>query len=312
VKILPRVPEHPDVRACAPARHTHAMRFYYIASVTGASMAALAAAADTDGGSSSPLHEDIELFRRAAAKLNMDKVTSHAYHTMYGTYLMPMATQRSKRPPKLFEIGIGCHRPSVTGSKAWGGNTELWTQLMPDAEVWMADLKQGCANSAMERNPRIRAVSGDQADPAVLRRWLNETNSLPSSGRPFDVIIDDGGHQNRQIKISFDHLWPALRPGGFYFIEDLQQTYWNSNTDHTTSAHLYPPITELMSAWMHQLILKHRQSTGIVSIPDSWSNAFPAWKANPEVFALPSNVSFVQCQMEACVIGKHSFRRRLA
>ena len=49
---------------------------------------------------------------------------------------------------------------------------------------------------------------GDQANVDDLRRWITE------SGGKFHFIIDDGGHQNYQIKKSFDILYhEALLPG---------------------------------------------------------------------------------------------------
>ena len=256
-------------------------------------LAAFAAIAASEPAS--PMHDEIEDFRSAAASKRMDRVLDHQYSPMYGTFIMPMAKRRGKRPVKLFEIGIGCHGGSSTHARAWGGNTELWPQLLPDAEIWMADLMQACAQSAMRRNGRIRTVFGDQGDPAVLRRWVVEANALPPSGQPFDVIIDDGGHKNQQIKLTFDHLWPVLAPGGLYFMEDLQVGRKRAFSDHSTESFKYPPIAELMEAWTEQLILANTFK---------WSEQMPKWKEHPEVYVLPANVSFVHCQREACVIGK--------
>lgn len=67
----------------------------------------------------------------------------------------------------------------------------------------------------------IQVVTGDQSDIPTLHKWINQT------GGNFDVIIDDGGHANHQIYNSFHLLFfKALKPGGAYFIEDLQVTRW--------------------------------------------------------------------------------------
>jgi hypothetical protein len=39
---------------------------------------------------------------------------------------------------------------------------------------------------------------------------------------PFDFIIDDGSHQPNAVRTAYDVLWPLLRMGGTYVIEDLQ------------------------------------------------------------------------------------------
>jgi hypothetical protein len=41
----------------------------------------------------------------------------------------------------------------------------------------------------------------------------------------FDVIVDDGGHLMRHQITSFIYLFPKVRSGGEYAIEDLQTSY---------------------------------------------------------------------------------------
>jgi len=42
---------------------------------------------------------------------------------------------------------------------------------------------------------------------------------------PFDVVIDDGSHVNEHVRTSFRTLFPYLRDGGVYAIEDLWTAY---------------------------------------------------------------------------------------
>ena len=69
--------------------------------------------------------------------------------------------------------------------------------------------------------PRVKIIAGDQENVAHLDRLLGV------SGKEFDLIIDDGGHTMNQQFISFKHLFPTLKDGGFYFLEDLQTSYWD-------------------------------------------------------------------------------------
>ena len=46
---------------------------------------------------------------------------------------------------------------------------------------------------------------------------------------PFGLIIDDGSHFNRHQLFSFHHLFPHLKDGGIYVIEDVQTSYWNGS-----------------------------------------------------------------------------------
>ena len=38
-------------------------------------------------------------------------------------------------------------------------------------------------------------------------------------------MIDDGSHINTDIITTFNELWPHVKPGGFYCIEDLNTSY---------------------------------------------------------------------------------------
>ena len=61
---------------------------------------------------------------------------------------------------------------------------------------------------------------GDQADSNFLDTFLEIT------GGNFDVIIDDGGHHMHEQITSIKKLWKAIRPGGMYFCEDLETSYF--------------------------------------------------------------------------------------
>jgi hypothetical protein len=62
----------------------------------------------------------------------------------------------------------------------------------------------------------LNILVGDQGNPEVLDELIEK------SGGDFDVIIDDGGHTNCQIWTSLEKLWPTIKRGGSYFIEDMQ------------------------------------------------------------------------------------------
>jgi demethylmacrocin O-methyltransferase len=51
----------------------------------------------------------------------------------------------------------------------------------------------------------------------------------------FDIVIDDGSHINDHVIASFETLFPLLKDGGLYVVEDAQTSYWpilgGSSTD---------------------------------------------------------------------------------
>ncbi|MCC5954086.1 MAG: class I SAM-dependent methyltransferase [Acidimicrobiia bacterium] len=56
----------------------------------------------------------------------------------------------------------------------------------------------------------------DQADRAELARIVHDD----FAGEPLDLVIDDASHRLAPTRASFEALFPLLRPGGRYLIED--------------------------------------------------------------------------------------------
>lgn len=51
-----------------------------------------------------------------------------------------------------------------------------------------------------------------------------------------EVVIDDGSHISKDIITSFDLLWPKIKSGGWYVIEDLATQYqegFGANVNHS-------------------------------------------------------------------------------
>ena len=210
-----------------------------------------------------------------ASAVVTDKVEAHSYHTMYGIFLLPL--RHSPRPVKLLEIGLGCDMHYEPGASA-----SLWPKLLPNAEIWMAEHDAACVQESVRRGwlPGIRTLTGDQSDPAVTARWLRE------SGGAFDAIIDDGGHSNWQIRSTFSALWPAVKPGGFYFIEDMQAGR-NPGWPQQAAKDKEAVVSDIVQAWIEQLTIDPM-------------HVRPSAKKHP----LPPDVAFITCQKEACVIAK--------
>lgn len=98
-----------------------------------------------------------------------------------------------------------------------GGSIPMWTGFFgAGARMTFADIDPGCAQLG---EPSSTIEIGDQTDPEFLAQ-LGKTHG------PFDVVIDDGGHMMDQQKTSFAHLWPYLKDGGLYLVEDTHTSYW--------------------------------------------------------------------------------------
>jgi hypothetical protein len=62
-------------------------------------------------------------------------------------------------------------------------------------------------------------VIGDQEDREFLARLRDRLGTV-------DLVIDDDGHTMGQQIATLEELWPAVRDGGLYVVEDLHTSYW--------------------------------------------------------------------------------------
>jgi len=67
--------------------------------------------------------------------------------------------------------------------------------------------------------PGIEIVIGDQVDPDFLRVLAEHLGTV-------DILIEDGGHRMDQQLNTFREMWPIVRDGGVYLVEDLHTSYW--------------------------------------------------------------------------------------
>lgn len=53
----------------------------------------------------------------------------------------------------------------------------------------------------------------------------------------FDIIIDDGSHKCSDQRKSFELLWPLVKPGGFYIIEDVHTSFLDEYADESPTTY---------------------------------------------------------------------------
>eukprot|EP01032_Pedospumella_encystans_P023879 gene23879-27020_t len=150
--------------------------------------------------------------------------------------------------------------------------------------IWEAEYDEECVTSYGEQG-KLKGVSvltGNHSDPKMARKWIRK------SGGKFDVIVYDGSHKNSHIMNTFLALWPALNPGGNYFIEDMEVGFNPINQEDG-----YPPITKVMQAWVEHLQLQNLH-TKVLDHHQQILNKFP----------LPNDLDLISCQKHACVLHK--------
>jgi hypothetical protein len=112
--------------------------------------------------------------------------------------------------PKILEIGV-----------QYGGSSEMWRKYFG----------KGTVIHGVDIDPRCHSLENDYltihiGDQGSTEFWNREFigNNIDS----FDIIIDDGSHENRDqicsLSIVYDKL---LKIGGLYWCEDTHTSYYN-------------------------------------------------------------------------------------
>jgi 23S rRNA U2552 (ribose-2'-O)-methylase RlmE/FtsJ len=123
-----------------------------------------------------------------------DKGTLHSYiDEYYENAFRPFRATANR----VMEIGINR-----------GHSMLMWREYFLTAEIVGVDI----ADYGI-RDPNVTLIYGDATKPETFE-------SLGDA--PFDIIIDDGSHQLAHQLKSFEILFPRLREGGLYVIEDIQ------------------------------------------------------------------------------------------
>jgi predicted O-methyltransferase YrrM len=123
-----------------------------------------------------------------------------------------VAVVSKARPKTIFELGI-----------AAGGSTALLALLTQPRKLVAVELEvepvEGLADFIDRRGlgDSVRPYYGvDQADTERLAAIANDE----FGDEPLDLVIDDASHYLVETRASFEVLFPRVKPGGLYIIED--------------------------------------------------------------------------------------------
>ncbi len=130
----------------------------------------------------------------------------HNYVELYETFFSPLRDEVER----IFEIGV-----------AEGYSLQLWEDYFPNATVFGIDI----VDSSSIDTDRIKTFVADQSSREQLGAFL------AAHGSDFDIILDDGGHAMNMQQISFGYLFPHLKPGGLYVIEDIHTSFPSRYSD---------------------------------------------------------------------------------
>jgi hypothetical protein len=83
-----------------------------------------------------------------------------------------------------------------------------WREIFPNATIVGMDIHR----SEKAHGYRIEFHMGDQCSPWDCKR--------ATAGRLFDLIVDDATHQLENTLRTLYWLWPSVKPGGLYVVEE--------------------------------------------------------------------------------------------
>lgn len=154
--------------------------------------------------------DDLEAFAR---QFNTDKQAGqNEYLALYLEYFQRQGIERSA-PLEILEIGTNK-----------GSSLRTWAEYFPNATVHGVDITRQYEIAELLDHPRIithivNAGNGEDLESAVL-------------DRDFDIIIDDGSHEQTDQQVALGVLFYYLKPGGLYVVEDLitGENWWDANT----------------------------------------------------------------------------------
>jgi hypothetical protein len=134
-------------------------------------------------------------------RFGTDKSSSlHDYLAIYERYLAALRD----RPIRLLEIGI-----------LNGASLAVWEAYFPQGAIIGADIDKSTRRFA---RARVDIEILDQSNIESLVR-------LGRNHGPFDVIIEDGSHFWEHQITTLKTLFPFVKTGGIYIVEDLQTNF---------------------------------------------------------------------------------------
>jgi hypothetical protein len=222
-------------------------------------------------------NEPLGELTRLGKRFGTDKV-AHGFTKLYDAIF---STQRSTTR-RMLEVGV-----------FYGASIRMWHDYFPAATIHGVDAWRGLQGfeslklTACKDNERCRQIHlskygmrGHEDDfhaawqrgemsPRIVLHTANQSNAtdleqFASSLRAaalndFDIIIEDGSHIHRDQLRTLGALFPFVRPGGWYVIEDVHtslQRGWGERpgSSHTTLAVMkhFNHSGALRSRWLRQ------------------------------------------------------------
>ena len=160
----------------------------------------------------------------------------HHYIPIYDRYFSSFRGGKIR----FLEIGVG-----------EGGSLRMWRKYFGNnAIIFGIDINPECKKY---NTPTEQVKIGSQTDEIFLQSVIKEMGGV-------DIILDDGSHRMEDIPSTLKFLFPHLRYGGIYMIEDLHTAYWKRfGGGYQTKKNFFKFVMDLVDDihhWYHTKELK--------------------------------------------------------
>lgn len=121
---------------------------------------------------------------------------------------------------------------------AGGASIRTWREYFQKAKVYGVDNNPGCVGDGI--------FICSQTDKEYLDKIVHTISEPAHSG--IDIIIDDGGHVGHETIKSFEILFPQVKSGGLYIIEDTSvwfNTHYSGDFQRNGRTEVYNFFSDL-------------------------------------------------------------------
>lgn len=135
----------------------------------------------------------------------------HNYLDIYESYLKELKCERLT----LIELGVGGYQFADKG----GEGLRMWYDYFRRAKIIGIDIypKEGIIND------RTEFWQGSQTDKSLLKTILRREENAERI-----IVIDDCSHNNKLTIETFNIIFPQLKKGDLYFVEDVHTSYYDT------------------------------------------------------------------------------------
>ncbi|MFM2354490.1 MAG: hypothetical protein RLZZ528_226 [Pseudomonadota bacterium] len=137
--------------------------------------------------------------------------TKHRYSELYQMLFLPYREREIAFLEMGLQIGGPEHGKGADRQTTDLPSVRMWLEYFPKARIHGLDI----SDFSWFSDARFSFHRVDMDDRALIATAAKE---MPD----FDIIIDDASHASHHQQNAFLELFPKLKPGGLYIIEDLR------------------------------------------------------------------------------------------